>query len=597
MNTLKLLFIKIAIFMAFLIIISFKIYGEVSMIPADCLILSNSISPENNSGKILQSFSLISTSLHLFSEESSGETSSPSFIQCNCLLENKRNVDLIIKNAKGFQLWCAKESTSYPYYLRYKELKNCLVQNPIYYYQYHNNLTTYNKTLLLEIEYNMFEVNDLERRVKKPCYDKRIEVEKKRKSIVENGIPYNLDLDNKIQLMFSQKYSTCSKYHNQDANLFDRSFLAYIQGDAINACELAEKYLDTKQNDIQNFSSTELFSFGLTYLDTAQFTKAIDLLSHSLAKDPLNKAAYFYRGTAYFEIGDFDSALQDYMYSNRESEMSKSPILASLEFTNCLIRGLSVGASEAAIDFFPSIFKSAYGIGEGLWITVQQPVATTSNFASLCYEMGNSAYDFCRNLDWEKIDDYAYEFRDFCDNFAELSEAEKGEQLGHIIGKYGIEIFAGSVTCKGINAYKNLKNANRICNLETMSISNANKEAIISEAIQHASNREKFFREVIIQWDKQNKHIPGKHNYEPGKSIFEHKDAQSLVNRFGGSGMPINNEFPGTGNYREIVDFKENIGIWKNKEGTLSLPTTKGTIHYSKNGAHIIPTHPDTVIK
>lgn len=50
--------------------------------------------------------------------------------------------------------------------------------------------------------------------------------------------------------------------------------------------------------------------------------------------------------------------------------------------------------------------------------------------------------------------------------------------------------------------------------------------------------------------------------------------------------------------YREFVDFKEHIGTWKNKEGG-SLPTTKGIIHYSRNGAHIIPAYPgpaDTII-
>lgn len=44
--------------------------------------------------------------------------------------------------------------------------------------------------------------------------------------------------------------------------------------------------------------------------------------------------------------------------------------------------------------------------------------------------------------------------------------------------------------------------------------------------------------------------------------------------------------------YQEIVDFKEPIGIWKN--GIKSEPTTKGTIHYSKDGnAHIVPENPN----
>ena len=43
----------------------------------------------------------------------------------------------------------------------------------------------------------------------------------------------------------------------------------------------------------------------------------------------------------------------------------------------------------------------------------------------------------------------------------------------------------------------------------------------------------------------------------------------------------------------ENVDFKEHIGRWKSKDGMISAPTTKGSIHYSKKGAHIVPINPN----
>lgn len=49
--------------------------------------------------------------------------------------------------------------------------------------------------------------------------------------------------------------------------------------------------------------------------------------------------------------------------------------------------------------------------------------------------------------------------------------------------------------------------------------------------------------------------------------------------------------------FNELVDFKEQIGFWSNKGGTETLPTTKGVIHYSKDGAHIIPAHPDAGVQ
>ncbi len=94
-----------------------------------------------------------------------------------------------------------------------------------------------------------------------------------------------------------------------------------------------------------------------------------------------------------------------------------------------------------------------------------------------------------------------------------------------------------------------------------------------------------------VEWDKQSKHILGKHNYQPGKSIFEHQDPQRLLEEFAGTGRKINDTLPGTPGYKEVVDFQEHIGIWKNENG-VALPTTRGAIHYSKNGAHIVPLKP-----
>ena len=45
--------------------------------------------------------------------------------------------------------------------------------------------------------------------------------------------------------------------------------------------------------------------------------------------------------------------------------------------------------------------------------------------------------------------------------------------------------------------------------------------------------------------------------------------------------------------YREDVDFKKVIGIWKSEDGSISKPTTRGRIHYdTKGGAHIVPIEP-----
>jgi filamentous hemagglutinin len=97
-----------------------------------------------------------------------------------------------------------------------------------------------------------------------------------------------------------------------------------------------------------------------------------------------------------------------------------------------------------------------------------------------------------------------------------------------------------------------------------------------------------------IHEGQQGKHIPGHPNYQPGRkrSILTHEDPPGLVIKFAGTGEPANNYAPGTPGYRERVDFGEPIGFFINRKTGKSFPTTKGIIHYSKKGVHIVPASP-----
>lgn len=100
-----------------------------------------------------------------------------------------------------------------------------------------------------------------------------------------------------------------------------------------------------------------------------------------------------------------------------------------------------------------------------------------------------------------------------------------------------------------------------------------------------------FFKNVKLEVAKQNKHIPGCHNFDPSKSVFTHPNPQELLTNFAGKGQAVGGRKIGFPDYREKIDFKEIIGYCKNNNGEL-IPTTCGRIHYSNKGAHIIPTLP-----
>ncbi len=62
-------------------------------------------------------------------------------------------------------------------------------------------------------------------------------------------------------------------------------------------------------------------------------------------------------------------------------------------------------------------------------------------------------------------------------------------------------------------------------------------------------------------------------------------DAQNLIKKYSGTGRK-------QGVNKEIVDFKKTIGKYVDPTTGKSYDTTMGTIHYSKDGAHIVPARP-----
>lgn len=400
-----------------------------------------------------------------------------------------------------------------------------------------------------------------------------------------------------IRQNFSFHYDRCLRMHPHPKILYERGMLKLHSGDTEEALADIEQFSAMAKSDQykdQIVMTSEMYQQeGQAYADLGMYDKAIAALTESIKRDPENKEAYFGRAAAYFETGEFEKALSDYLISEKNKNLVKIKPRFSSDFKDALLNGLLEGGKESTLEFFPSLLHSTQGATESLWAFVCHPIGSTTNFCNACYDISAYTANFFKKLDWDQIDGYSEELRKLCDQFDNMTPAEKGHLTGYIIGKYGVDIFIGGTAIKGVALFKNLKNANRICNLETMSSSLSHREALLVSSARYAQEREVFFKNVKINWDRQNKHILGKHNYEQGKSIFEHKDPQSLLEKFAGKGRAMNNEKPGSPNYRELVDFGEHIGIWKNQEQTLSLPTTHGTIRYSKDGAHIIPAYPN----
>jgi hypothetical protein len=91
---------------------------------------------------------------------------------------------------------------------------------------------------------------------------------------------------------------------------------------------------------------------------------------------------------------------------------------------------------------------------------------------------------------------------------------------------------------------------------------------------------------VILHWGQQGKHIPGHNNYDPNRNPVTHSNPEALLKSFSGQGQAANSFPRGQPGFRERVDFGQVIGKYN------GVDTTKGIIHYSKKGAHIVPSAP-----
>lgn len=118
----------------------------------------------------------------------------------------------------------------------------------------------------------------------------------------------------------------------------------------------------------------------------------------------------------------------------------------------------------------------------------------------------------------------------------------------------------------------------------------------VDKAADTAKNKSNGFSEFPkkVHEGRQGKHIKGHNNYKESenKSIFDGsmEKAQKLIDEYSGTGVK-------KGANKEAVDFKENIGTYIDPKTGKAYETTRGTIHYSKDGAHIVPAQPNSMIK
>ncbi len=241
---------------------------------------------------------------------------------------------------------------------------------------------------------------------------------------------------------------------------------------------------------------------GTLLNDLLLYKEAIQVLTQAIQLNPSNRNAYIERAMAYFETNQLSLALKDYESAKKLSitppfkpgSHKAMMMMAAVyipenktEFSKGLVSGTVDGAKVSAVEFIPSIFSCCRGILNGLWAFVCSPIEVSQEMVNTAYAIG----EFISNHSTEECFQCVVpELKELSLSWDKLNDHSRGQKIGFIIGKYGVDIFAPAGALKGMNKVRALKRANTMCTLESCAASQAKQAKILEESIKRAALRE-----------------------------------------------------------------------------------------------------------
>lgn len=240
--------------------------------------------------------------------------------------------------------------------------------------------------------------------------------------------------------------------------------------------------------------------FNTLYL----FQEAIQVLTQAILLNSSNQDAYIERAYSYFETSQFILALEDYNSAklinitsynfDLHAKMAFNLPKNKTEFSLGLLSGIGKGARDSTVELIPSIYNSCKGILKGLWGFVCSPEEISEDFLDSAYALG----DFINNHSTlECFECIVPEVKELSMTWKNLPDLARGEKIGYIIGKYGVDIFAPLGALKAAKKIQALKKANTVLTLESCASCPFKQAKILGESKKWTAIRESVFNEYI----------------------------------------------------------------------------------------------------
>ncbi len=393
-------------------------------------------------------------------------------------------------------------------------------------------------------------------------------------------------------------YESCiAKQHDNLRAIYEYGFMKFKQGDHKTATNSMQQLirLSLQTGNPTYLRADTYIKLGIACSMSLEYAQAVEALTQAIEAHTAGERAYLERAIAHFEQGNFDAAISDYLASGKQNTFSAPDLPSTIDFA----KGLSLGASHGLLiglkEAPASIFYALQGAGQALWAGVKDPLGVPKQLVDALLPV----IEYLQEEDLATIgQDMIPELRELLTNWNTLEWQSRGEKTGFILGKYGITVFGCYGSAKVAKRFQELRQANMLHSLQTMACCQATKAEVIASASAFGTARSQFFKNATISWDKQGKHIVGHRNYQDlliqkkQPSIFSHPDPERLLKEYAGTGAAVGELEYGAG-YKEIVNFKECIGEYYDLNTRVFSQTTRGKIHYDKNGgAHIVPAPP-----
>lgn len=319
------------------------------------------------------------------------------------------------------------------------------------------------------------------------------------------GMPTITVLRDKTRKSYLNIYANCIQNHKWAGAFYHRGFLYFDDGDFYNAMTDIGVYLESDDFARSLYKSDIQCKYGTLQNLLGEYHKAIETLSQVIEAKPKNKEAYLERATAYFELGNFDSALEDYLKINERPTSLRKSAKSSLEFAEGMIKGVSFGAADTLENFLPSMLCSLQGLANGIWAFALDPKEVSKEMV----ECGQNIYAFINDHNaFENLKTIIPELGELTEDWNKEPQFRRGELVGTIIGKYGTDVVLLAGSTKAIKLFHELRVANAALTLETMK----------------SLEKRHVLEEMSIQWkNKMN---------EVSQEILSRKLAKELGNEF-----------------------------------------------------------------